>query len=192
MAKPENSGGARTARDPVTGLTAVETEFITRWIQGGRRDGAGIYRAMYPNANDLTAKTQANRLLNRPEVVAYLARLDDEVRERLIDTSLIDKKWIEQRLAKIVAIAMKAEPVYDKNGMPTGQYAAYNLNAAARCLQMLGMERGMYVNRTEQGKPGEFKELDRMTDEEVRRDILETGAKLGMVIKFPGKKTGTK
>lgn len=184
--------GSKATRDPVTGLTAGELEFVTRWVEAGRRDAGAVYRSLHPKYSAATAATQACRILHRPEVVSYLARLDDEIRERLIDTSLIDKRWIEQRLAKIVEIGLRDVPVFDKKGMPTGEYAAYNLHAAARGLHMLGLERGMYVSRTEQGKPGEFKELDRMSDEEVRRDIVQTGAKLGMIIRFPAKKTGTK
>jgi hypothetical protein len=67
---------------------------------------------------------------------------------------------------------MTAEPVLDRDGRPTGEYI-YAGAIANRALELLGKEIGMFIDRREQGRPGEFAE---MSDGELHRIASESGA----------------
>jgi hypothetical protein len=138
-----------------------------------------------PNANEDTAKKEAREMLHRPRVVAYLAKINAESEAKLVERTVATREWIEQKLVEIVEIGMAAVPVRDKKGNETGEYQSTNLPAANQALRMLGMERGMYVEKRETGKPGEFTNL---TEDELEKRVRERSAKLGVVVHLPARK----
>jgi hypothetical protein len=64
---------------------------------------------------------------------------------------------------------MQAVPVLDAKGNPTGDFT-YQGNVANRALELLGKEQGMFVERKEVGKPGDFEAL---TDDELAEAIVQ-------------------
>jgi hypothetical protein len=58
--------------------------------------------------------------------------------------------------------------------------ASGQLGAALNALKELGILSGKRIERAERGELGEF---DRMSDEELRREVLEHAEKLGLVPK---------
>lgn len=158
--RPKNR---HTARDPVTGLTQTEARFIEQWIADGRKSASATYKKIFPGVIATTAASNAWRLLHRPPVVAYLAKIDAKAETKLVQKIVLTREWIIDQLIDNV---QKAKEESD--------YSASNT-----ALRMLGLEVGMGVERKELGKAGEFANL---STEELRRDITERAAKLGIAL----------
>lgn len=68
---------------------------------------------------------------------------------------------------------MEAEAVLDAEGKPTGEYK-YNGSVANRALELLGKERGMFIDRKEVGGPGDFAAMsDADLDSFINRETQE-------------------
>ena len=61
---------------------------------------------------------------------------------------------------------MSLIPILDRKGALIGKSMA-DPQAANRALELLGKELGMFVDRSEFGRPGEFERLSRMTEAEL-------------------------
>lgn len=55
----------------------------------------------------------------------------------------ISRAWIIENLVALLRRATQAEPVYDRKGNPTGEYR-FDGSTAARCLELLGKEAGLF------------------------------------------------
>jgi len=71
---------------------------------------------------------------------------------------------------------MQAEAVLNDDGKPIGQYS-YQGSVANRSLELLGKELGMFIDRKEVGRPGEF---ESMNADELRDYINREAAELGV------------
>jgi phage terminase small subunit len=70
---------------------------------------------------------------------------------------------------------MTVEPVLDAEGKQTGEFR-YQGAVANRALELLGKEIGMFIDRSEQGKPGEFSDLsDEELERRIRDDLVRAG-----------------
>ena len=105
----------------------------------------------------------ASRLRVNESIVARVAELQSRVAEGVVLT----KQWIIERLIDNVNRAARAVPVLDSKGNETGDYV-YQGSVVNRALELLGKERGMFVDRKEVGIPGEFKAIEEMTLDELR------------------------
>src|SRR5262249_52140637 len=96
--------------------------------------------------------------------------VEEPARERAIERAALTRAWVINQLMENVQMAKQAIPVTDRDGKEIGQYQQ-NLSAANRALELLGKELGMFIERLERGKPGEFEHL---SDEEIlaRRQAL--------------------
>lgn len=110
------------------------------------------YAAAGYRGNTRTKEACASKIEKRPDVqrrIAELlsekAKLDAEATVKAAEELKIDKRWIMEKLVDNVHRAMQAEPVYDKQGNPTGEYT-YQGNAANRALELLGKQLGMFVD----------------------------------------------
>ena len=167
------------------GLTVGEQRYVAQYLLDQRANAAGSYRKLHPKANDATARREAHRILDREHVKAYLATVDSKVEGKLVERVALTRQWVIDQLIENVAIAKAAIPVYDAEGKETGEYRA-NINASNKALELLGKEQGMFIDRSESGRPGEFSTL---TDEELERRIKERAVKLGVVVPIRGKKS---
>ena len=102
------------------------------------------------------AKQSAARLLTNADVCARIADLraakeqkHAETVARVFDEAGINKAWVLQKLVQVVNLGMAAEPVTDDEGNETGEVKTANLNAANKALELIGKERGMFVDRKE-------------------------------------------
>jgi hypothetical protein len=101
------------------------------------------------------AGQSAGQLLKRPEVssrIAYL-RLKKEAKheekvQKVVEKAGLTKEWVIQQLMENVVMGKAAEPVYDNEGKPSGEYKQ-NLAAANKALELLGKEIGMFIERKE-------------------------------------------
>lgn len=122
------------------------------------------------------AAQSANRLLKRANVMVRIDELRKAIEgpatERAIEKAALDKAWVIKELMENVRMAKAAEPVLDRKGVPTGEYQQ-NLSAANTALALLGKELGMFIDRRESGKPGDFAEL---TDDELNKQLAEADA----------------
>jgi phage terminase small subunit len=185
----------KRSKDPNTGLTAQQDAFCVEYVRnGGQRNAA--YRASYnTKANDTTVKGEVLKLLDNPAVLKRIGDLQREVTEKMVDKAVVDKTWIDTRLKRVVERCMQASPVFDRSGNPVlqvtedGQLAAvyaFDAKSATRALELLGKDIGMFVERKETGRPGEFDKLETMSKEELRRRAQEKAVRLGLgkVVQF--------
>ena len=114
--------------------------------------------AGYPDGS--CARRNAQKRAARADVKALVAELRAPIAAKL-----------EIPLAVLIE---RADQIY-RQAMLAGQF-----NAAISALKELGVLSGKRIERAERGEPGEF---DRMSDEELRREVLEHAEKLGLVPK---------
>lgn len=87
----------------------------------------------------------------------------------------ITQEWVLETLRENVERAMQHEPVI-VNGVKTGEYV-YQGAVASRALELIGKHIGMFIERKEIGKPGEFTAFSR---DQLDADIRATAAVLGI------------
>jgi hypothetical protein len=118
----------------------------------------------------------ASTLRKNQSISNRIAALSAAQTERAIERAGVNKAWVMERLRRNVERAMTVEPVVDGDGRPTGEYR-YQGNVANRALELLGKEIGMFIDRSERGRPGEFSNL---SDEELERRIHDDLVKAGI------------
>lgn len=149
-------------------------EHFCQLIANGENNTQAYVLAGY---SEKGAAASAARLLKNADICDRIAFLRNEKeavhREAIverIERSQIDAAWIEAKLVDAIDMGMQAVPVLDSEGAPTGEYKQ-NLPAAIKALELLGINRGLFVKKTEVGKPGDFADL---ADDELARQIKET------------------
>ena len=159
--------------------------FVQELVKGASQRDA--YRAAgYQTKSDAGADASASRLLSNAKVAARMAELQQKVEAKTIEKTAVTKAWVIAKLVENVERALQAEPVLDSEGNPTGEYK-YNGNVANRALELLGKEQGMFIDRKEVGKPGDFTEK---SEEELDEFIAaEARALLGIEANGRGGKT---
>jgi hypothetical protein len=125
------------------------------------------------------ARGHGHRLRTRGDVqtrISDLLRTRERVAEKGMELAVaqtaLTKTWVLEKLRLNAERALQARPVLDKDGNPTGQYR-YEGAVANLALELLGRSMGMFIERSEQGKPGDFSHL---SDEE-RDAQLSQGAR---------------
>jgi len=159
-------------------LTPKQRAFVAAYTETGNASEA--YRRAY-NAKRMSAdaiKVEASRLLAHPIVALTLAGLEKRVIDKVVATTGVSKSWVIAKLVENVERAMQAKPVLDAQGNPTGDYT-YNGNVANRALELIGKEQGMFIERKEVGKPGDFdnmsdSDLDAFIQQEARELLAQT------------------
>jgi hypothetical protein len=69
----------------------------------------------------------------------------------------LTRQWVLEKLMKSAKISMGEQETPD----------GYQHAGAHKALELLGKELGMFIERKEEGKPGEFAELDELTDTDL-------------------------
>lgn len=131
----------------------------------------GVARGMtvdtaYAEAGYLPNRGNSSRLNRNSRVMARvteLRALSDRMRERTINAGVLTKAWVIEELIGNV-LAAKAQEKIDSAG-------------ANKALHLLGLQLGMFVERKETGKPGEF---DGMTIADKRARIAGIVKELGL------------
>lgn len=120
------------------------------------------YNADRRNAQHLRERNDISHRVD--ELLAAREQIAAKATERAIEKTGITKAWVMERLRENVERAMQAQEVGD-----TGEYK-YDGAVANRALELLGREIGMFISRSEQGRPGEFAALD---DHALNERIVE-------------------
>jgi phage terminase small subunit len=132
-------------------LTARQERFVAEYLVDLNATQAAT-RAGY---SAKTANEQGSRLLANVSVAEAVAAR----RAKVADKLEISQEWVIERLVENVDRAMQAVEVKDAKGNGTGEYK-YDGGVANRALELVGKHLGMFIERSEVGKPGEFDDLN--------------------------------
>lgn len=154
-------------------LENVQWEKFAQEIVKGASQRDAYRAAGYATKSDAAADASASRLLSTAKVKARIAELQQKVETLTIEKIAVSKAWVIDKLVANVERAMQAEPVLDNEGHPTGEYK-YNGSVANRALELIGKEQGMFVDRKEVGKPGDFADKSDEELDEIIADAVST------------------
>lgn len=127
-------------------LTEKQAAFVQEYIVDFNGTQAVIRAGYSPKG----AHVRAAELLRNRKVQAAL----QEAIKARAERTKVDADYVVTRLRDNVERAMQAEPVYDREGNPTGEYT-YQGSVANGALNLLGKHLRMFVDRHEHtGKDG--------------------------------------
>lgn len=159
-------------------LTNPKHELFAQELAKGKTaeeaHGLAGYKASRSGASqlkqNLNISNRVAELLQEREAIHGQATAD------AIKSTALTKEWIIETLKENVARAMQAKPVKtDDEGEAIGEYQ-YQGNVANRALELLGKELGMFVDRKEVGRPGDFESMNAdQLREYIRRETAELG-----------------
>lgn len=158
----QNPKHERFAQELAKGKAAASA-YETAGFKPNRHNGATLARKQH-------IVTRVSEILNERESIHAQATAD------AIKSTALTKEWVIETLKENVARAMQAKPAKtDDEGDAIGEYQ-YQGSVANRALELLGKELGMFVDRKEVGKPGEFESMnaDQLRDY-IRRETAELG-----------------
>lgn len=144
--------------------------------------GAGIHEA-YLQAGFKGKQPASSLFFKRPpirarvqEIVAEREQNTREAARKAVEGATVDEAWVIRHLKHNALAALRGDPVYDRNGQPTGHYRPDRMSAN-KSLELIGRTRGMFIDRTELGNPGDF---SRLADDELDAKLIELGKELGL------------
>lgn len=159
-------------------LNDPKKELLAMAIAGGAKQHEAYLQAGYkgtqPSANTMIRKPDMQERIH--EIRTEQEEVRREASRKLAEDSTVDRAWIIRHLKHNTLAAMRGDPMYDKQGKPTG-YNRPDRSAAMKGLELLGRTEGMFVDRTELGRPGDFSQLK---DEELQAEIETVAKELGM------------
>jgi phage terminase small subunit len=153
-------------------LENAQHELFAQQMAKGASQRDAYRAAGYNTKSDAAADASASRLLSNAKVAARVAELQTKVEALTVEKTAVTKAWVIAKLVENVERAMQAEPVLDNEGKPTGEYK-YNGSVANRSLELLGKEQGMFIDRKEVGKPGDFADSDDTELDGIIRDGIK-------------------
>lgn len=153
--------------------------FAQELAKGKSADEAYTVAGYKENRGNATTLKQNKSILGRvTELLAERELLHAQSTAKAIERVSLTKEWILERLVENAQRALQARQAKDADGTPIGDFK-YEGTVANRALELLGKELGMFVDRREVGKPGDFTDLP---DDELDRAIREKAAALGVAL----------
>lgn len=155
------------------------TLFIEAYLTNG---GNATQAALAAGYSDGCARRMGTRLATNSHIRATLEARRSEIISKVEAKTEVTKEWITASLKTVAERCMQAAPVLNRKGERVfiedadGNYApafTFEPAGANRALELLGKERGMFIDRKEIGEPGAF---DRMDDDELTRAANEADA----------------
>lgn len=142
-------------------LTRDQQEIFCQSIARGRNLTDAYHEAGY-----VPHRQNAHRMYLKPHIQERIA----EIRSKIVTTlGVIDKNWTMRRLVEAYERAAMGEEILDRKGSPTG-IRRYDHTNALRALELIGKSLGMFVERRESGRPGDFTSMDSQTIEQQLYD----------------------
>jgi phage terminase small subunit len=151
----KNPKHERVAQELTKGRSAAQA-YVEAGYKANRHNASALARTQ-------PIKTRVSELLEKRE------RTDAKATEKAVEKLALTKEWVIGKLIENVERALQARRVRGEAGEEQGEYQ-YEGSVANRALELLGKELGMFIDRKEVGKPGEFED---MTDEELDACIAE-------------------
>lgn len=124
----------------------------------------------------------ASTLARRPEIIDRVEEISGKVAEKVTEKIAVDRAWVLDKLSTNALIAMGEQTVTKtvalKGSDKTVDFTVSDRDASAanRALELVGKEFGMFIDRKEVGKPGEFSHLN---DDDLDKFIAERKALIG-------------
>lgn len=123
-------------------LTDKQELFCLEYIKD--LNATQAYLRSYGAKKETTARINASKLLTNTNIAT---RINELQCERAKEVKL-DANWVLQRLKDISDRCVQAEPVYDKEGNPTGEYK-FDAAGANRSTELIAKHLGMFVEKVE-------------------------------------------
>lgn len=121
-------------------LTAKQEKFCQEYQKDCNATQAAIRAGYSPKtSNEMGAENLA-----KPSIKARVKELQD----KFAADNGISIAWVLDGLKSNAERAMQAEPVYDREGEPTGEYR-YEGNVANRAYELIGKHLGMFTEQAE-------------------------------------------
>ena len=159
-------------------LTNPRYERFAQELAGGKtlEQAHGLAGFKVNRGNATTLKHKESIRSRIAEITETRQKADNQSLRRAVKQAGLTKQWVIERLMENVERSMQEQPVIGPGGKPTGTYT-HNGQAANRALELLGKELGMFIERREQGRPGEFAGV---SDEELDGRLIATLMERGM------------
>ena len=151
----------RFAQELASGKTADES-YIT----------AG-YKPSRANASHLQHTHNISQRI--AEILTQREHIQAQATADAVKSVGLTKVWVIETLMENVAKAMQAQAVRDDEGNVIGEFS-YQGSVANKALELLGKEQGMFIDRKEVGRPGEF---ESMNADQLREYIARRAPELG-------------
>ncbi len=172
---------------PMPALPNTQHEKFVLELLSGKSQADAYMAAGYKAKSTGVASAAATRLLKDTAIQQRIT----ELQTKAADKTALTKSWVIEKLIENVERAMTAEPVRDKDGNAIGDYS-YNGSVANRALELLGKEQGMFIDKKEVGKPGDFQHLDDdALDTEIKR-MVAADPELATLMKVRAPRGATK
>lgn len=151
-------------------MPALDNQKHERFAQLVAKGATQAEAARTVGFSEKSARFQGSRLANDVNVVARIRELTTRVTDQAMTSSGIDRAWVIGKLVQNVERSMQAEPVYDNEGKPTGEYR-YEGTVANQALGLIGKEIGMFS-----GQPNEQKAEKAAIPQWLQHQLSEAGS----------------
>ncbi len=139
----------------------------------------------YTEAGFARNPVAATHFFKRPYIIARIIELQEQkygdsqrARDLAVKKVALEESWIIERAKYVIELALRGNPIRDKDGNTTGQFdGKTNLRAATDALRLCADFKGMRIQRHEVGQPGDFA---RMSDEDLNSSLIDQAKALGL------------
>lgn len=153
-------------------------EAFAKYLASGKTRKDAYVAAGFNPKDKTNAIRGASVLALKPEVAARVTEWEEEIASHSAIAEALTRDYVVEQLIENVEMAKTAKPVLDRAGKQTGEYASTNLPAANRALELLGKEKGMFVDRIH--FEGLDSELAGMEGKVLRDFIRGVGSEVGL------------
>ena len=152
-------------------------ESFAKYKASGKSRHDAYVAAGFNPKNRKNATGAAHQLMQNPDIVARITEWEEEIASHSAAAEGLSRDYVVEQLIENVEMAKVAKPVLDRQGKETGEYQS-NLAAANRALELLGKEKGMFVDRIH--FEGLDAELAGMEGKVLRDFIRGVGSEVGL------------
>ena len=125
-------------------LTPKQELFVKEYLV----DLNGKQAAIRAGYSEKTAEVQASRLLSNAKVSQFVAEQSKE-RAKKVD---ITAEYVLETIKNTIERCAQAEPVYDRNGNPTGEYQ-FDSTAVLKGSELLGKYLKLFTDKIDLSNP---------------------------------------
>lgn len=118
--------------------------FVRAYLANGLNASKAYRDAGYSSKSENSVRVESSKLLAKPNIQAAVQAAMDKRADKLGITA----EYVLNNIVKIGERCMQAEPVYDKEGNPTGEYT-FNANGALKAQELLGRNLKLFTDKIE-------------------------------------------
>lgn len=151
-------------------LNNVRQEKFCHIVVEAPKGITALNAAIEAGYSERSAHQQGYLLMNKPRIQQRIAWLREQKREPERAATMLHKGWVLGHMQKLVEFNMEVEERKNAKGKVLARRMR-NASVARLALFNIGVELGMFVQKAEQGKPGEFKALEELSDRDIEREL---------------------